>query len=298
MPPKTWTQLDALARFFEGRDWSGSGKPEHGLVVAMAADPKTTEGIADSVFLARAASLGQHRDHFSFLFDSDDFAPRVASPPFVEALTALVGWKAVGPPGVEKFDAAAARKAFREGQAAMLIDRAEQVRTWSGGKPVGVVALPGSERVYEPMRKEWTEASSLNRPSYLPRGGGWLIGVSKSTEGTQRDAALDLAKYLASPDNLNRLRGERGFPMLPVRISQLGEGFPDPTQSPDVDSRQWTLSVSNALRVDRVVPGLRVRGADEYLLDISKGRLAALGGEPPAKALEAAAKAQQSAPRF
>ncbi len=292
-PPKTWTELDRLAKFFEGRDWSGGGKPEHGLVVAMGANPKTAEGIADAVFLARAASLGQHRDHFSFLFDSDDFAPRVDSPPFVEALIGLVAWKALGPPGVEKFDAAAAREAFREGRAAMLIDRAEQVGTWSAGKPLGVVALPGSERVYEPMRKEWTEASPANRPSYLPRGGGWLIGVSKSTEGTQRDAAVDLAKYLASPDNLNRLRAERSFPMLPVRISQLGEGFPDPTRSPDVDSRQWTLAVSNTLQVDRVVPGLRVRGADEYLLDISKGRLAALGGEPSANALEAAARAQQ-----
>ena len=39
-PPKTWSELDALARFFEGRDWSGSGKPEHGIVLAMGADPE------------------------------------------------------------------------------------------------------------------------------------------------------------------------------------------------------------------------------------------------------------------
>ena len=34
---------------------------------------RTTEGVGDAVFLARAASLGQHRDHYSFLFDSDAF---------------------------------------------------------------------------------------------------------------------------------------------------------------------------------------------------------------------------------
>ena len=44
-------------------------------------------------------------------------------------------------------------QAFREGRAAMLIDRAEQVGTWSGGKPIGVAALPGSERVFEPPAK-------------------------------------------------------------------------------------------------------------------------------------------------
>ena len=68
-PPKTWDELDALARFFKGRDWNGDGKPDHGIVVAMGADP---EGVGDAAFLARAASLGQHRDQFSFLFDSDD----------------------------------------------------------------------------------------------------------------------------------------------------------------------------------------------------------------------------------
>ncbi len=287
-PPKTWTELDALARFFQGRDWSGGGKPEHGIVLAMGSDP---EGIGDTLFLARAASLGQHRDHFSFLFDSDAFASRVDSPPFVEALKGLVAWKALGPPGVERFDATAARAAFREGRAAMLIDRAERVATWSGGKPVGVASLPGSERVYEPLQKEWKPASPANRPSYLPHGGGWLIGISKNTQGTQREAALDFAKYLASTDNLSRLRAERSFPMLPVRTSQLGQGMPDPTAAPDVDSRQWTIAVGDTLKLERVVPGLRVHGADGYLSEISKGRLAALNGEAPAQALAAVAKA-------
>ena len=93
-------------------------------------------------------------------------------------------------------------------------------------------------------------------------------------------------------DNLSRLRAERSFPMLPVRNSQLGQGLPDSTAAPDVDSRQWTLAVSNTLQVERVVPGLRVRGASDYLLDISSGRMAATSGEPPMRALETVAKAQ------
>ncbi len=291
-PPKTWSELDALARFFNGRDWSGGGKPQHGIVLAMGAGGAELECIGDAAFLARAASLGQHRDHFSFLFDSDAFTPRIDSPPFVEALKEFVEWKKLGPGGVEGFDAAAARQAFRDGRAAMLIDRAEQVGTWSGGKPVGVAALPGSERVYDPMRKDWAEATPLNRPSYLSKGGGWLIGISKNIEGTQREAALDFAMYLAGPDNLNRLRAERSFPMLPVRASQLGQGLPDPTAAPDVDSRQWAIAVSDTLRLERVVPGLRVHGAADYLVDLSKGRLAALSGEAPEKALQAAARAQ------
>ena len=94
-PPKTWGELDALARFFQGRDWDGDGRPDHGIALALGAD---AEGLGDATFLARAASLGQHRDHFSFLFDSEKMAPRIDTPPFVEALGALVALKAAGPP--------------------------------------------------------------------------------------------------------------------------------------------------------------------------------------------------------
>ena len=78
-PPRTWSELDALARFFDGRDWNGDGKPDHGIVLAMG--PDSEEGMGDTAFLARAASLGQHRDQYSFLFDSDAFhaADRLAA---------------------------------------------------------------------------------------------------------------------------------------------------------------------------------------------------------------------------
>ena len=42
---------------------------------------RTREGLGDATYLARAASLGQHRDQFSFLFDADSMAPRIDSPP-------------------------------------------------------------------------------------------------------------------------------------------------------------------------------------------------------------------------
>ena len=287
-PPATWPQLDALAKFFHGRDWNGDGSADHGIALALGAD---TEGVGDATFLARAASLGLHRDQYSFLFDADDMTPRIASPPFVEALRGLVALKACGPPGMERFDAAAAREAFRTGKVALLIDRAERAATWSHGKPVGVAPLPGSDRVFEPIRKEWMPSSPRNAPSYLPHGGGWLVGINGRLAGTQLEAALDFAKYLANPENSNRLRAERAFPMLPVRTSQMGQGLPDPISAPDVDSRLWSDAVSRTLQAERVVPGLRIPGADGYLSDLSKGRVAAAAGLAPEKALAGVAKA-------
>jgi multiple sugar transport system substrate-binding protein len=287
-PPATWTQLDSLARFFQDRDWDGQGGPDYGIALVLGTD---AEDLGNSIFLARAASLGQHRDHYSFLFDSETMAPRIAAPPFVEALQKLMSLKALGPPGMERFDSEGARAAFRSGKSAMLIDRAERAAAWSGGKPVGVVPLPGSERVFEPVQKTWQSASPPNSPSYLPKGGGWLIGISASLSGTRLEAALDLAKYLTSPDNSNRVRAEQPFPMLPVRTTQMSLGLPDPTAAPDVGSREWSEAVRRTLLAERVVPGLRIPVAGGYLQDLAKGRADALAGQPPDGALQAVARA-------
>jgi multiple sugar transport system substrate-binding protein len=288
--PTTWTQLDLLAKFFQGRDWDGDGKPDGGIAAVLGED---AEGLGSATFLARAASLGQHSDQYSFLFDSDSMAPRIDSPPFVEALKETVAWRAWGPAEMSQpqFDAPAARAAFRAGRTALLIDRAERAMAWSGGHPVCVAPLPGSERVFEPIRRRWETQQPPSAPSYLPLGGGWLVAVRRGLSGTQRDAAFDLARYLASPENVNRLRAERSFPMLPVRISQMGSGLPDPTSAPDVDSRQWSDAVSRTLLAARVVPSLRIPEASGYLDDLSHARAAALGGKDPAAALHEVAQA-------
>jgi multiple sugar transport system substrate-binding protein len=287
--PDTWVELDALAKFFQGRDWDGDGAAEYGIAVTLGPD---AEGVGDAAFLARAAGLAQHRDHFSFVFDSSDaLTPRIDGPPFVDALRGMMALKAFGPPGIEHFDAAAARAAFRAGNVAMLIDRAERAGTWSHGKRLGVAPLPGSDRVYEPIRRTWEKVSPPNAPRYLPYGGGWLVGFRSTLAGKDREAALDLVKYLADPESVNRLRGERTFPMLPVRTTQMSQGLPDPISAPDVDSRLWSDAVSRTLLVDRIVPGLRIPDALGYLADLAKGRVAAALGEPPEKALAAVARA-------
>ena len=284
-PPKTWDSLDALARFFHGRDWSGDGKPDAGIALAWAGDP---EGVADATYLARAASLGQHRDQYSFLF-SDAMAPRIASPPFVEALQALIGLAKSAPPDALTYGIDAARAAFRSGKVALLIDRAERASTWTEGKAVGVAPLPGSDRVYNPDRKEWEPQARPSNPAFLPRGGGWLVGVAAST--ANRDAAIDLARYLAGPDVTNRLRSDRAFPMLATRNTQLGQGLGDHRSAPGVEARPWSDSVSRTINAARIVVGPRIPEADGYLADLTKGRIAAANGQPAGAALKGVADA-------
>jgi multiple sugar transport system substrate-binding protein len=288
-PPRTWEQLDKLAQFLQGRDWDGDGSDDFGIALAMGDDP---EELADAVYLARAASLGQHRDQYSFLFDADSMDPRIDSPPFVEALQAHVALRESGPADMVGFDAEAARAAFRKGNVALLIDRAERAARWSGGgKAIGVAPLPGSDRVYDPIRKDWESVKPANAPSYLPFGGGWLVGVSKTSQGPRREAAIDFAKYLVSPETSSRLLADRTFPMVPVRGAQLSQGLPDPRSAPGVDSRQWSEAVSQTLTARRVVPGLRIPEARAYLADLAKARAATLKGTPAESALRDTAKA-------
>jgi multiple sugar transport system substrate-binding protein len=290
-PPETWAQLDALARFFQGRDFDGDGQAESGIALALGPD---VEGVGDAIFLARAAALGQHPDQYSFLFDADDLTPRINSPPFVEALEGLVALKQSGPPRVATFDAEAARAAFRNGEVAFLIDRAERASRWTDPKsPItaAVAPLPGSTRLFDPERQSWHDLQSPNRPSYLPRGGGWLAGVAASATGPRHDAALDFIKFLAGPDVASSLLADPVFPMLPVRESQLGQGPPDPRATLGIDPSSFGKAVQATLTTPQVVPGLRIPEADGYLADLATARRAALGGTPAQEALDSAARA-------
>ncbi len=290
-PPDTWEKFDALAKFFEGRDWDGDGAVDHGVALALGADP---EGVGDDVFLARALAMGLHPDQFSFLFDADTMSPRVALPPFVESLTKTVALKASGPPGIERFDAEAARKAFRTGKVAMLIDRAELATKWSGGTgktaAITTAPLPGSDRVFDPGRKAWETPRRTNRPAWLPRGGGWIAAVTKTATGTKLEAAIDFVKYLASADVANRVRSEPSFPMLPVRASLMGSGLPDTRAALGVETRSWSESIAKTFGSERVAVGLRIPRAEAYMAELSRARGRAAGGEPALKVLEEVAR--------
>ena len=279
--PRTWKELDELAKAVHS--------PENpGIALAFTSD---RDGVAGAIFLARAAALGLHKDQFSFLFDADSMAPRIASPPFVEALEALIRLGKIGPEGVLGFDAQAARHAFRSGKVAILIDLAERADSWAGGFPITVAPLPGSDRVYEPASKVWEELKTPNRPTYLPAGGGWLVGVAASTSGKRREAAIDFALYLAGPEIDVRVRTTKEQLMLPIRNSQLSQGLLDPKASTGVDARAWSEAVASTLTAPRIIPSLRIPESSGYLADLDKALVAAANGESAEVALRTVSQA-------
>lgn len=290
--PSTWAELDTLARFFQGRDWNADGQPDHGIAIAFS-DDETHVG--EDTFLSRAAALGQPPDQFAFLFDAETLEPRLSQPPFVEALDGIASLQSCGPPEMNTFDADAARAAFRDGRAAMLIDRAEFARTWTDPKApfaVEVSELPGSPRVYDPARQIWLEPREQNRVSYLPAGGGWLAGIGANATDKTYEAAISFIQSLASPETSQAIVSDPAFPMTPIRTSHLALGLPDPRAALGVDSRAWGKAVDLTFTAPRSVVGLRIPDADGYLDDLGRALRAVLRNEKSADAaLQEAANA-------
>ncbi|MEO6811598.1 MAG: extracellular solute-binding protein [Isosphaeraceae bacterium] len=290
-PPTTWEGLDALARFFHGRDWNGKGHEGAGIALTF------QEGAGNDIFLARSAALGLRTDQYSFLFDAETMTPRITLPPFVEAARAFSRLASLGPEGAAEFHTIQAREAFRTGKVALLIDRAERWASWSSPETpiaVGVAALPGSERLYDPDQKTWTTSTPPNRPSYLPHGGGWLAGISAAATGRRRDAAIDFLKYLTSPETSARLLADPTLPMLPVRASQIAQGPPG-RLSPGLDARSWSNAVSETLTAARVVPGLRIPQTEDYLTDLGQHRAqASMSTDDPGSVEDALTKAAKA----
>lgn len=290
-PPTTWDRLDAIAKFLNGRDWDHDGTPNQGIALPLGEDH---EGVGVAVLLARAASLGLHRDQFCFLFNPTTLEPWIDKPPFVEALSKIASLRDFGPEGMTEFNAEAARAAFRSGKTAMLIDRAELASRWTDRKKpvqVGVAPLPGSKRVYDPDRKIWETIDETNLPSRLPYGGGLLIGVSAEITGKQREAALDFLGYLVSPDVADRIVLDRADPVVPVRLDAIARGLPDPREAVGVDSRSWAKAVEATWNATVVTVDPRLPNTLGYLADLETARVKAAHGESAESALKAAAKA-------
>lgn len=290
-PPETWEALDELAGFFQGRDWDGDGSKNAGIALAMG--PDLEEGVADAIALSRAASLGMHPDDYSFLFDGDTLAPRVASPPFVETFQALKRLSALGPLGMSAFGAESARASFRRGETALLIDRAERRRGWVDPKTargrnmsIGVAALPGSKRVYDRDRSRWDDSRGLNRPTWLLQGGGMLVGVSSRSPEAKRAAVLDFLSWLIAPETASRMRADARFDWIPVRDALIGQDITDARRAPGLDGRLWSAAVGQTIHAPRVSPGLRIPDTRGYLVDFGRARAKVLDGREPAEALQ------------
>lgn len=200
-PPRTWEEYQELAAGLP--DWAP------GLGVA---EP-WGETFRATLFLARAAAAAKHPGNISFLFDMATGKPTIDTAGFQVALEQSQTLLQT-PAAAEclKMTLADSRAALLSGKAALGIavetdpenaplvfgpsparEQGISVERPEGGT-LGFVPLPGSDRVYNQMIKEWEEIP--NRAT-LTGFAGLVVGVSAKTPPERRLAAWNLIAEVA-----------------------------------------------------------------------------------------------------
>lgn len=275
-PPATWDEFDKLVALLAAR----SPQP-----IAQPTLRGPNDDLPLDILIARATAAGKHRDYFSFLMGLDEATPRIATPPFTESLAKIVKWR--GKPG-EKVSPDDARAAFRQGQASLLIDYAENAPAWSetgGTAKIGVAPLPGATLVYDPDRRESVKTSPPNLSAWLPRGGGYVAVLNKGRSGKQAEAARDFLKYLAGDATAPQWAADSRMRMLPTRDAVLAQGFVDPRIAPKVNGGAWGEAILKQIGSPNYVVGLRVPEARTMLDAVGKAVETAFQGTPAEKSL-------------
>ncbi len=301
-PPKTWTEYEELAQLLaENRPSPAKSDMEAGGESAgeMKSDAPwsgTIEplapGWAGLLFLARAASVAKHRDDFSTLFNIDTMEPLVAAPGMVQALKDLVAATKFGPADPTRYDPAAARAAFWNGQCGMALSwptAAAETKKDEGGTAkipdkvdpsirVGFVELPGSRRVFSLTSRSWdtrADDDDLHVPLLAISG---RLGVV-NRESKHLDAAFQLLLWLADESIGTQVSAASSATTLfcQANLKSPGRWVEKPVPAPA--AAQYGDATEAGFRHEQWLGAFRLPGRDEYLAALDEAVLAAVRGE-------------------
>jgi multiple sugar transport system substrate-binding protein len=289
--PKSWDEYYNIAKFFNGKevvlDTSGTKGTIFGLMEAQKRNAQSYW-----VFLSHAAGYGKVPGNPCFFFSCEDMTPQVNNPGWVRALTEYVEGGKWGPPEMVNWDVADTRIYFPSGMSVLNIDWGD-VGTISIDPNasvvkglVGFAPLPGGVQYWDYEQGDWvTPEAGYNRAPFIAFG-GWIVGVAADSD--VKDAAMDFATFIASPEKVRLYAVTGGTGVNPSRFSQLNDivpwveaGFDEASAQDYLDAILSTINDPNA------VLDLRITGSAEYLqtLDVEIAR--AIAGEvTPQEALD------------
>lgn len=193
-PPHTWSDYQRIVE--------SAG--------ASAAIEPLAPGWASKVFLARAAAYAKHRDYYSTLFDKDSLRPKIASEPFVRALSELVAAARHEPQSQMNLTPTDVRREFFAGHAKMVLTWPTAADNFTsaavvhaggqqGAMQIAVCELPGSPEVFNPREQKWQPREPDDEPNVPLLGiAGRLGSIVHSTKSA--DAAFELLVWLSSDE--------------------------------------------------------------------------------------------------
>jgi multiple sugar transport system substrate-binding protein len=290
--PTTWDQFKDISEFFTGV--GADGKQHYGSTMLLMRKNHGIQG-----FVSVAAAFAKSPDDPAFFFDPETMKPRINNEGFVKALQYIVDMAPFMPPDTPNLDWMGNAQAFTGGLVAMDIQWAD-IGTMAydpstsvvSGK-VGYALTPGSMETFDAKTGEWVNFDQPNMVPYAAYG-GWQNLVPANAQA--KEAAIDLAAYLASPETMLYASVTPGSGVNPARASTIKA-----TQawlsifSTEQEAADYLNIQQEALSNSNLIYNMRLPGYIQYqdALELAISKALAKQSTPQAALDEAAATWEQ-----
>jgi multiple sugar transport system substrate-binding protein len=286
--PKTWPELQEIARFFQGR------KRPDGSVISGIAEVTVSDALLGNYFIKRAAPYAKHPEvKGGFYFDLETMEPLINTPGWVEALADFVAAQDLYPSGGQRLSFFDAIRAFGRGNVVFSDSWDDPfIEAMEPGNPlrnkVAAALSPGSRKVWNRKTGRWDEFARVNYAPYIVYG--WTGGVARSSGHKQ--AALDFLGFYANYKNHRADMQVGRFGMNPFRQSDLDERFW--TEQAGWDpfvARSYVQTLRLQAQSRNRVLDLRIHRGQEYVQILAVGVYRAITGrDTPQAALDEVAR--------
>lgn len=282
--PRTWNELQEIARFFQGR------KLANRRVISGMVEVTVSDALLGNQFITRAAPYAKHPDvKGGFYFDLETMEPLINTPGFVKALQDYIAAQDMYPTGGRQMNFPDVIRSFGQGNAVFTVSWDDPfIQAMESGNAirnkVAVALSPGSRRVWNRRTGKWDDFPKVNYAPYVVYG--WTSAVASSSR--HKEAAFDFLGFYANQKNHTSDLLIGRFGMNPFRASDLDErfwieraGWDEVVARSYVETQRLTNESKNR------VLDLRIHRGQEYLYILSVGVYRALTGrESPQAALD------------
>lgn len=258
--PHTWKAFRDVAEFFNGWDWDGDGKIEHGF-----AGLRVQGDISMLQFFATAAAYAKHPDDKAYYFDPETMKPRINNPGFLRALEEYIDLTRFGPEGMASFAGHDVRDNFVSGEVAMALDWAD-MGVHAVDSPVSIVKdkvgyaqIPAGSEVYNAKTKTWEKRDN----AVASISGNWMFLVNKNSK--HKELAFAFASHMTSAEVTKPLTATSGVAVNPSRYSH----FQDPSSwnksgFSTESAKAYLDTITNSLANTNVQYDITIAGAARY----------------------------------
>ena len=203
-PPKTWSEVNAHAKFLVGKTDPLTGLEAHGFL-----DPLKGWGGFGFYFLEdRATGYAKHPSDPAWLFDPDTMKPRVNNPAFVRAIQEVMDLIDAGAYPVDQINADPGTTAFQQ-----FLAGTGSALTWWGdvgsnartsdtsvvGDVVGFDIIPAGDSVWNSSTGAWEDGVNES-PNMAYIGWGVYVMATVDSDSKRQKAAWSAAAHLGGKD--------------------------------------------------------------------------------------------------